>query len=770
MKKIILILISILFLATADAQKVGLVLSGGGAKGLAHIGVIKALEENNIPIDYITGTSMGAIIGVLYAIGYTTDEMRALILSPEFKLWSSGILESQYKYYFMEDEPDSEWMKLRFSSDSLETKFYLPTNLVSPYQMDFAFMELMSGAAAAANYNFDSLMVPFRCAASDVYAKESVIWREGNLAMAVRSSMSFPFYFKPVKYGDRLLFDGGIYNNFPADVMVEDFNPDFIIGVQVAVNNDNPEEDDLIAQVENMIMDKSDYSLPEGKGLMIKPEVLSTSLMAFEKCDEVSAKGYNATMSMMSQIKQSVKRRSSPDSVALARQAFKDKIPPFVFDSIKVNGLKRNMSQYVRRSFSKRKDTAMTIDKIRLEYYKLMADSHLDKIFPSSTYKPQSGTYTLDLDLNKSKSMSLSIGGNISTAANVEAFVGYKYLKAGYVPSRLTANAYFGKFYSSGHIDIRFDFPYSFRFYLQGGLQLNRYNYMQADPDVFFVDTRSPVSIKHTGEVFGNLGVPAKMHGRFILGFSTGILTEQYYRSVTVNSSDKLDKSELSYYGFHFTYKRSTLNKSMYPTEGTEFITELRFSNSTEDYKSGTTGEADSDSSYSGTKSFTDFNFHYENYNIKIGCLRFSFNAEINFSEHDYLSNSMADLLTINAFRPTAMSKTMIFEDYRANIYAAGGLGWVLNFSDSFHWRVDGYAFQPYKKDFLEISSSDNYVMVNKNDFDGFKYFFNTALVYHTPIGPVAFNLQYMPQNTTKFYYMFNIGFMLYNFGWWNKN
>ena len=91
MHKYLYSIITLLILSfSISAQRVGLVLSGGGARGLAHIGLIKALEDNNIPIDYITGTSMGAIVASLYAMGYTTDEMVELILSDEFKLWQSG--------------------------------------------------------------------------------------------------------------------------------------------------------------------------------------------------------------------------------------------------------------------------------------------------------------------------------------------------------------------------------------------------------------------------------------------------------------------------------------------------------------------------------------------------------------------------------------------------------------------------------------------------------------------------------------------------------
>ena len=145
-------------------EKVGVVLSGGGASGLAHIGVLKALEENNIPIDYICGTSMCALIGSMYCMGYTPDEIQATILSEEFDSWANGVIEPQYVYYFKKKEDNASWVTFKISPDTtLSTS--LPTNLISPLPMDFALMERTAAASAAANYNFDSLFVPFRCVA-----------------------------------------------------------------------------------------------------------------------------------------------------------------------------------------------------------------------------------------------------------------------------------------------------------------------------------------------------------------------------------------------------------------------------------------------------------------------------------------------------------------------------------------------------------------------------------------------------------------------------
>ena len=179
-KALALIIILFLLPVMAQAQKVGLVLSGGGAKGLTHIGIIRALEENNIPIDYITGTSMGAIVGSLYAMGYSPDDMEALLKSEDFKRWYSGEVEEKYMYYFKKDLPN---IRLSFR-DSLNIKpQFLPTSVVDPIQMNLVFIDLYARATASCGGDFDKLFVPFRCIASDVYNKKQLVMRKGDWEM-----------------------------------------------------------------------------------------------------------------------------------------------------------------------------------------------------------------------------------------------------------------------------------------------------------------------------------------------------------------------------------------------------------------------------------------------------------------------------------------------------------------------------------------------------------------------------------------------------------
>lgn len=333
MRKILFVLITLwLTIPAIHAQKVGLVLSGGGAKGLTHIGIIRALEENNIPIDYIAGTSMGAIIGSLYAMGYSPDDMVELLKSEDFKRWYSGEVEEKYVYHFKKNLPTPEFFNIRFSfKDSLKNlkPQFLPTSVVNPIQMNLVFVDLYARATAACKGDFDKLFVPFRCIASDVYNKQQLIMRNGDLGDAVRASMSFPFMFKPIEINNVLAYDGGIYNNFPTDVMKDDFHPDIIIGSIVSTNPTKPKEDDLMSQIENMVMQKTDYSIPDSVGISMTFKYDNVNLMDFQRIDELHDIGYNRTISMMDSLKSRIHRRVNADNIRLRRRCIKAIFPNY---------------------------------------------------------------------------------------------------------------------------------------------------------------------------------------------------------------------------------------------------------------------------------------------------------------------------------------------------------------------------------------------------------------------------------------------------------
>jgi NTE family protein len=215
----------------ADAQsrlRIGLVLGGGGARGAAHIGVLKELERLRIPIDAIAGTSMGAIVGGLYATGIGAQELEQLVSSLD---WTAALT----------DKPDRADLSFRRKQDDLEfpinfelglrgTDLLLPKGVIQGQKLDLLLRELTLSASHVKD--FDELPIPFRAIASDIVAGEAVIIGEGDLAMAIRASMSVPGVFAPVRVDGKLLVDGGLIGNLPVDVMQE-MDVDVIIAVDV---------------------------------------------------------------------------------------------------------------------------------------------------------------------------------------------------------------------------------------------------------------------------------------------------------------------------------------------------------------------------------------------------------------------------------------------------------------------------------------------------------------------------------------------------------
>jgi NTE family protein len=232
-------------------------------------------------------------------------------------------------------------------------------SVVDPLQMNLAFVDVFSGASAACHNNFDNLFVPFRAVASDVFNKNSIILSKGDLGDAVRASMSFPFVFRPIRIDSVIAYDGGIYDNFPVDVMIRDFHPDFIVGSVVAVAPDAPEieipdEYDLMGQVRSMIIQKSDYSLDPKQGVKVEFDLRNVGLLDFHKLDEVSDIGYRNTMLLIDSIRDRVSARCDTLELQKRRESFKRRVPELVFGDIEVSGINKAQQRYVVKELNAR--------------------------------------------------------------------------------------------------------------------------------------------------------------------------------------------------------------------------------------------------------------------------------------------------------------------------------------------------------------------------------------------------------------------------------
>jgi NTE family protein len=223
--------------ARQERLRVGLVLGGGGARGAAHIGVLKELERLHIPVDAIAGTSMGAIVGGLYATGMSADELEELVGSLD---WAGALTDEPERadLSFRRKQDDAR-VPIDFELGVRGTELLLPKGLIQGQELDLLLRELTLDVSHIDN--FDDLPIPFRAVASDIERGDAWVMSKGDLAQAIRASMSVPGVFAPVRIDDRLLVDGGLVGNLPVDVM-QQMDVDVIIAVDVEFPLYGPDE------------------------------------------------------------------------------------------------------------------------------------------------------------------------------------------------------------------------------------------------------------------------------------------------------------------------------------------------------------------------------------------------------------------------------------------------------------------------------------------------------------------------------------------------
>lgn len=760
MKRFLLLLSFLLcFLPFLQAQKVGLVLSGGGAKGMTHIGIIRALEENNIPIDYITGTSMGAIIGSLYAMGYSPDDMEALLRSPDFKRWYSGKVEPEYEYYFKKNRPSPEFFNIRFAfKDSLHIKpQILPTSMVNPIQMNLVFVELFARATATCDGDFDKLFVPFRCVASDVYNKRPLILKEGDLGDAVRASMSFPFVFKPIEIDSVLAYDGGIYNNFPTDVMREDFHPEVIIGSVVAANPSKPKENDLMSQLENMIMQKTDYSIPDSLGIVMNFKYDDVNLLDFDRLQELHDIGYYRTISMLDSIKSRIHRRVNADNVRLRRLVFRSNLPQFRFRDIHIDGANAQQQAYIKKEFHDEDYEVFTYEDLKRGYFRLLADNMISEIVPHAVYDSESDLYELHLKVKMEDNLSVRLGGSVSTTSSNQIYLGLGYQNLNYYSKEFTFDGQLGKIYNNAQLMARFDLPThiptSYRFIAS----ISTFDYYKKDK-LFSRNDKPSFNSKDERFVKFMVALPflANKRAEFSMGYGT--LEDNYFQSNIIDfDKDRSDKSSYRLFGGSIGFYGSTLNARQYATKGyLEKLIAQIFSGK-ERFNPGNPQEK---SSTKERQSWLQISYMKEAYHTMSPHFTLGWMAEALYSSKNFSENYTATMMQAGEFSPTPHSKLMYNEAFRANQYMAAGIKPIYVFNDMFQFRTEFYGFMPI----FPIKRNELNKAYYGKAFSHFEYMGEVSVICQLPFGAISAYVNHYSSPKREWNVGLSIGWQLFNY------
>ncbi len=739
--------------ARGGEQSVGLVLSGGGAKGIAHIGVIKALEENDIPIDYVTGTSMGAIVGGLYVCGYSPEEMMDLLLSQYFLSMSTGTYDPDLTYYFSRPpvSPQMFSTNLGATDSTANQQKFNPQSLIAPTPMAFGFMELFSAYTAQCKGDFNRLFVPYRCVASNVTDRHKQVLSHGNVGDAIRASMSFPLVFQATKIDGNILYDGGIYDNFPVNVMEKDFNPDIMLGVDVSSSTSGP-PNSLMDQLDLLVMQPQSYEVPADRGIKLRVNLDEFGLLDFDQAQVIYNIGYKKGMEMIDSIKTRVTARRSSEVVAARRAAFKQKTPKLRFDSVKVTGGTRYQNEYIEHIFKPRKGTdTLGIDDVRLAFYRAVSSDRLSSLTPQARLSNDSlNLFTLNLDARVKKKFGIGIGGYITSSNN-----SYLYARAGYSSlsfSSMSADieAWIGQSYLAGvfrgGLNLPTVTPSAFRLLAV----CSRRKYYENEK-LFFRDNEPAFVTRH--EYFGRFGwaMAAGRTGELEVGLGGGRLYNSYFQNNRLSSYiDGTDKVKLDLGQAYATYESSTLNDVNYPTSGRELYGRLAFM----------IGKVKYDRLlFEGERVKTNSNIKWGRLDVRwrkwFSCSRhFALGLEATgtASTKRLLDDYYSAVSTAPAYTPTPASNNMFDPKFRANSFAAVSLTPVYKYNDRLSARLSTHLFVPARS---LVETGNGGVRYGKW-FGSAQFMGELDLVYQLPFASIAAYCNYA---TTQ--ERFNVGLSL---------
>jgi NTE family protein len=737
---------------------VGLVFSGGAAKGLAHVGVLKALEENEIPIDYVAGTSMGAIVGGCYAAGMSPGQIEEIVTSKAFLDWVNGRFEEGNQYYYFKKEEDASFVKLNLSLDST-FNFLLNTSLANDLSLNFALAEKLAQPAAIAKNNFDSLFVPLRVVASDIFTQTQVVIDSGALSDALRASQTVPFFYNPIRVGGKYLFDGGVYNNFPVDVAQKAFHPDVIIGCNVSskVYDKYPfgEDEKLVSRsLIYMLLDKSDPTRIPANGVYIQPDLKEFSAFDFARARALIDSGYAMTMRQMPQIKAKIALRRTCESVAEARNRFNNKTTPIKVTEITFDGFTRGQQKYLNRFFKNGK-RPLYFNDVKRGYFKLVSDDYFNNIYPSFSFNKATRDYSFKLARRQPSNFQINFGGEIASRNISNIYLGINYYSFQKALTHAQLNFATGDFYKSMQIKARFDFPLLGQFYLEPEITLNNWNFFQSNDII--VKKNTPTVLDRVDRKYGvKLGIPVARQIKAYLQGAYISNVDQYIDTKVLVSTDTLDQLELHGVRLGAGMSFSSLNRKQYPSAGKAFSVSANYFSVLEEFKPGNTSL--NKASASANQSWLQAKFSLEQY-LKKGIYSSGYLLEGVFSNQPTFSNYYGTIINAPAFNPLQDSRTLLLKNFRAFNYIAGGWRNVFSIRRNLDFRLEGYLFKP-----LQVIGEDGTQHANIDQQIQQIYFAGMAnLVMHSTVGPISLSVNYYDDPNRQLSILLHVGFLLFN-------
>lgn len=470
-----------------ERPKVGLVLSGGGARGSAHIGVIKYIEEMGIPIDYIAGTSMGSIVGGLYALGYSSDDILDIIKSVDWDILISNDVDRKKISFENKLAKSTQFLNIPFSLDEenedLKTRSFknsLPKGVISGDNVINLLNSLSVGYTDS--LVFSDLPIPFICMATNLVNGEAVILDRGEIAKAIRASMAIPIVFDPVVMGNSMLVDGGLVNNFPAKIC-RDMGADYVIGVSVSsgLTDDIDNLSSILSQVSqlsNILTDKHHGSYHMDCDIYLNPEIEGVGMMSFDagSVAKVTQTGYDTALEYEREFKALKEKISAGNTAPMKVTAGKRKAVNILSEKVPVskiefNGIDKDLEKWIYRKCTVKPGQYVSkedIDKSVSMYYGTGQYSNITYTLHDDKDNP--GSYVLKFKFADNPAHSFGLGFRfdsqdmlsvlLNTGLNSNRLSGFK----ANIDAKLGGNQWLKTNLSYGHLFYpRINFGYHFR-------------------------------------------------------------------------------------------------------------------------------------------------------------------------------------------------------------------------------------------------------------------------------------------------------------------
>lgn len=442
-----------IFSQEQNQPKIGLVLSGGGAKGFAHIGVLKVLEDAGIKIDYIGGTSMGAVIGGLYASGYTASQIDSIFQKTNFDELINDFVPRSSKNFYEKRNDELYALVLPF------TKFRVGIpEALSKGMYNFNLISKLTRNVRHVR-DFNKLPIPFLCIGTDIETGKQVILDRGNLPQAIIASAAFPSLFSPVEVDGKLLVDGGVTNNYPIDE-VRKLGADIIIGVDVQddllTRKSLKDATRILVQITNLhSIEKMKENVAQ-TDIYIKPDIKDYGVISFDKGNEIIKKGENATFAVYDKIQELTEGQTAyvKPKMVVSKDSLEIK-------DININHLDDFTRDYVLGKLRFKPNTKISYEQLERGINNINATQNFSVI-----------NYSLDAN-NDDDNLSLQLKEN-QTKSFLKFGLHYDGLfKSGILINLTRKKTFFKNDIASLDVVLGDNFRYNFDYYIENGYNLS---------------------------------------------------------------------------------------------------------------------------------------------------------------------------------------------------------------------------------------------------------------------------------------------------------